>query len=129
MHALVFLSWILASAQVRSAQQIRSWEKVNATEPTLNRRDEGEFWQNSPRISNFETETPLEGVPKTPNASFKRTKYGPITLRPKSHVDEFVSQVPKPCGECFITAFQTELVFKDNKKATLNDGFQLRVST
>ena len=79
--------------------------------------------------SQVETEPPLEGVPQTPNAKFKRTKYGPITLKPKSHVDEFVIDVPKPCTDCFILAFQTELVYKDNKKANTVDGVQLRHMT
>lgn len=128
MRVLTFISWILCFAQVRSVRQRAHWEEANAAKSTLDRRDDDNIWQNPQKIANFETEPPLEGVPKTPRASFKRTKYGPITLRPRSHVDEYVPQVPKPCVECFITAFQTELVFKDNRKANLIEGFQLRVS-
>ena|ERR1700760_1200362 len=127
MRASGFVFGVLALGHVTAVREIRSWDVLNTTESVLGPQDEGHDWQNPPRIANFDIEPPLEGLPKTPNANFKRTKYGPITLQPKSHVDEFVSQVPKPCTECFITAFQTELIFKNERKANLNDGIQLRV--
>jgi hypothetical protein len=123
-------------ATTTTAGTLRQWSSFETTqslghEPTrevVAEETTGDIWQNPPRIANFETEGPLDGLPQTPNAKFKRTRYGPITLKPHSHSDEYIMSVPRPCDNCWVTAFQTEVVFKDNTKATQEQGVQLRVS-
>jgi hypothetical protein len=138
MRTSLLLLWGLGFGQARSLgaseidihaetlRETRHWEWDTSFEPPLETRirDNAEGHQNGPPIT-FETEPPLDST-KTPNAKIRKTKYGPITLKPNGHVDEHVQNVPKPCGECFITAFQTEVVFQDLKKANLNEGVQLR---
>jgi hypothetical protein len=110
-----------------SLRETRRWEfDISSESPPESRIwDSAEGFQSGPPIT-FETEPPLDGTPKTPNAKFRRTKYGPITLAPNGHIDEYIQNVPKPCEECFITAFQTEVVFQDLRKANINEGVQLR---
>jgi hypothetical protein len=128
------LSLLLAATQAATSRRWSSFETTESLghEPNREVTDDGntgDIWQNPPRIANFQTEGPLDGVPLTPNAKFKRTRYGPVVIKPRSHIDEYIMSVPRPCDACWVTAFQTELVFKDQKKATQEQGgIQLRVS-
>lgn len=135
MRTALITSFILGLVESKSWSALDSSAPGPAHSPDLaplavqyQRRDDSTNHQNDPTLASFQREPPLEGTPQTPNARYRRTRYGPITLQPKSHADELIGNVPKPCTECWITAFQTQVVFKDNRVAQGSDGVELRVS-
>jgi len=70
--------------------------------------------------------------PSTPRAKIVKIRQGPFKLAPGKQVDTMQQWIPEPeipCRDCYITAIQGGLEFKDGKAAHADDGAMLQVRT